>query len=1738
MNATATSITQSDLNQYLAHLILMDLVTVVDSRQSGHCLQVTDLPAELMEIVCQHLRAERTECEAYVLSPVPEQVWQITSTKLVERRNAGESVIVVFLPPDLHTSAEDSFDVSTFERLPIGNLYHRLRRQLLKNCSSEIRPIIDEVIRESGCKDDQAICQYLLALQKAPDKSQAMGLALFHLGLVPDPQLQNSLDVLRPHLIRNKNAVETLSTTDIPLFSRIQSLNLKEGRTPKLLYRFFDHVKTIDPSQWLPAILQEEFVHDLTFDKWDFREPVTGNIEDISFLDLGTSDTNNDGYPMFNVQRDKHLKIAWETTPPPLQCHDLSYFSVEVMKEGTPVTEARTTKIGKSRRKRRSTTLKNLHNQDLEEGLYYLRVSAWSSGGVPLAHTDSESIFFKGGEPEDDDTEEPTKRPRQFTIASRYEAMLRTQVNLRQKDKSFQDFMTTLAKNKHHVEMNWLTPERRTGGRYTDQFTIKYNAANQYTLPVNTILRRIEQETLADAASLGRWELDLRQPVTADIQPTLQPFEGLDYEMLDEFLLVRQDLFQKILNQPEYPNIKFLVETSDLAQWEHEIMLYVQAYLNILTAFMTKLKANLEPAERKNLLYANRHITNIDNVRLHLPDGKQAYLTVPTHPLKMLWSLQYARATRQWLHELENLPVYHINWNAFATFLPKLSSFNIPHALVSESSQLLVNVDSFSPFWTIFVPYETSDSRALVGRIKTLLGSPEADEHFTTITGTVLSRIVERYLSQHPYVRTLRINAVQPGSGAILEELLLALEKTYPYLRYHLHLFSGDFRRDELGGALDELMSPSEKRSGSEELDAFLTASQNVLFPKLTYSKHQLADLLYSPDAFEAHITLLFDAFNVEVHTAQAFPHTRSNHLYGLIQEYVEQFSSAEGNIRWQRQIVPQHGLDVEETKPVHEMMVNLFQAYNHLISAITTKGEYLEHVPTIHLPLGHTDKNLVNRVHDVSDWVFTIDRNFGLDYLDNPYDEYCPAYLIDYQPEYLGEVGHRLIISTQQISEIERIVQPVLERLNLPSQSSEARTLLNALRSISGRLVLKLISSPQMAHGALGMALARLFLERAELLQDMVLIPLDTHADLFMTARQETEKREQELSLRRTDMLLVEFEPERAMITFHLIEVKFRQEGNDLTTALELKERINEQLTNSMEVLRHFYDPAYTVPDRFDRLIRTRELATLLTFYLERAIRYQLVQPSQAEAMYRLFDQLERGYTLRFTRSGVIFNLSDQGYQTEREGDILYHYLGLDQAQELIASAVTAEDAGQTLSPDPTYADTRSHFTQRPAWKRLLPPPTQKLEEQKPELEPQGISSPDIVPEEPEDILPSQEIQLDCNILLGSKHPTPQYGILGQTAGQTVGLDLNGTNTISLFGVQGSGKSYTLGTILEMALMPIPGINQLLRPLASVVFHYSKTEDYKPEFISMGNANEDVDSDKLQEFYQASPSGLQDILVLTPSGKVEKRREEMPDLTVGPIAFDTSELDIEDWKFLMGVIGSEAMYVKKMNQILRKNRNNLSLNAMYQGVASAKLNDAQLDLARTRLEFVGEYIHDGQFLGNHVRPGRLIVVDLRDELIEQDEALGLFMVMLKIFSNARYQGQTFNKMIVFDEAHKYMSTNFIDSVTGVVREMRHKGTSVLIASQDPKSVPTKIIELSSQVILHQFSSPDWLKHVQKAVTSLQELTAGRLNMLSKGQAYIWSREASENTFETRAVKVDIRPRVTKHGGGTITAVE
>jgi hypothetical protein len=717
------------------------------------------------------------------------------------------------------------------------------------------------------------------------------------------------------------------------------------------------------------------------------------------------------------------------------------------------------------------------------------------------------------------------------------------------------------------------------------------------------------------------------------------------------------------------------------------------------------------------------------------------------------------------------------------------------------------------------------------------------------------------------------------------------------------------------------------------------------------------------------------------------------------------------------------------------------------------------------------------------------------------------------------------------------------------------------------------------------------MFLGEQGALSNQIVLPLDSHLDLFRAVKAQAAEVGEDWNLQRTDLALFDLNARKRAIRCNLVEVKFYRHVGGLGDYEKLKENIARQISQSEEVLRRHFDPDWKQPDRADRLLKTREFSTLLRFYLERARRYELLDDVAAAEAAALLARLEEGYSLSFSRSAIIFTYDEIGgdlpevdngiefyrvgggvirdlLEQSKPGDVFSEPLG-SQARNAIPKLSTAPFIVPERERSVTWEGTsRSREDSEEERREVTPPPSgsigtvspQKLGPDEP-IHPSGApldetlgdgaanseqSGTEIIPVpaagEPVHSPNAQTATApQFGVMLGAQGGTPQYGIIGEVAGRKIALDLNQTHTISLFGVQGGGKSYTLGSIVEMTCMPIENINVLPSPLTTVIFHYSQTQDYRPEFTSMAEPNSEEEQIRaLRERYGAAPQAITDVVLLAPPGKVSERQAEYPGIKVHPISFTAGELKAAHWKFLMGAVGSQSMYLKQVNLIMRKLRDTLTLQNLLRAVEDSPLSEHLKDLARTRLEFATEYIDDARpRLSDIVRPGRLVIVDLRDEFIDKDEALGLFVVLLQIFSEATAEGRTFNKLVVFDEAHKYIENS--DLVTGlieVVREMRHRGTSILIASQDPPSVPVPLIELSTQMVLHKFNSPAWLKHLQRANASLGELTADKMSKLGAGEAYIWSSKATDDSFTRGAVKVKCRPRVTQHGGGTKTAIK
>jgi len=742
-----------------------------------------------------------------------------------------------------------------------------------------------------------------------------------------------------------------------------------------------------------------------------------------------------------------------------------------------------------------------------------------------------------------------------------------------------------------------------------------------------------------------------------------------------------------------------------------------------------------------------------------------------------------------------------------------------------------------------------------------------------------------------------------------------------------------------------------------------------------------------------------------------------------------------------------------------------------------------------------------------------------------------------------------------------------------LSADGEQSVQILANLRSLSGQLALKLISASTQQAEALG--LAWLYLEYQGALINQIIVPMDAHTDLHR-ASGEADDINDAISLQRTDLALFDLDLTSRTITCNLIEVKCYSQVGDFAAFNQLKERISSQINQSERILQRHFDPALKKPDRPDRLLKSRELAQILRFYLERSLRYGIFDVTAAQEARGLLESIEQGYSLQFRRCALIFDFEKNGTESpDNEVGIEFHRIGkylihalLENCRKPVSVEIEEKSTTILLSeqfiPNVPKLETAAFiapkrersisWTVDELWEESESEPATKEPEILVASEEDGKDDTQAVAVEPKTSLESKENEprepepdqqkpplaaVGFDIMLGVNGNSPQYGLLGEAAGRKIALDLNHTHTISLFGVQGGGKSYTLGTVIEMASMPIEYINVLPSPLATVIFHYSPTQDYAPEFTSMINSNSvDEETRILSERYKASPEALKDVLILTPANKVSERRTEYPDIEVRPIAFSASELKAAHWKFLMGAIGNQSMYMRQINLIMRGLRDNLSMDTLRTGIEKSGLSDHLKELAQTRLLFASEYIDDNQRLQYLIRPGRLIIVDLRDEYIEKDEALGLFVVMLQIFSEATYQGGTFNKLVVFDEAHKYTENDdLVSGLVEVVREMRHKGTSIMVASQDPPSVPVSLIELSSHIIMHKFNSPAWLKHIQKANAALGELTSDKMSHLGTGEAYVWSSKASDDSFIRGAVKIKCRPRATQHGGSTKTAV-
>src|SRR5690606_9451303 len=143
--------------------------------------------------------------------------------------------------------------------------------------------------------------------------------------------------------------------------------------------------------------------------------------------------------------------------------------------------------------------------------------------------------------------------------------------------------------------------------------------------------------------------------------------------------------------------------------------------------------------------------------------------------------------------------------------------------------------------------------------------------------------------------------------------------------------------------------------------------------------------------------------------------------------------------------------------------------------------------------------------------------------------------------------------------------------------------------------------------------------------------------------------------------------------------------------------------------------------------------------------------------------------------------------------------------------------------------------------------------------------------------------------------------------------------------------------------------------------FHYSESMDYEPEFTSMIYKNDKIQElQKLKERYGAEPGSIEDVIILTPKDKVDERQSEYPSIKVKPIAFNSKELNVQDWMFILGALGNDSTYIRQLKALMKEHRSNITIEGLAQSVEESELlSTSQKALARQKLSFAREYIDD-----------------------------------------------------------------------------------------------------------------------------------------------------------------------------------
>jgi hypothetical protein len=275
--------------------------------------------------------------------------------------------------------------------------------------------------------------------------------------------------------------------------------------------------------------------------------------------------------------------------------------------------------------------------------------------------------------------------------------------------------------------------------------------------------------------------------------------------------------------------------------------------------------------------------------------------------------------------------------------------------------------------------------------------------------------------------------------------------------------------------------------------------------------------------------------------------------------------------------------------------------------------------------------------------------------------------------------------------------------------------------------------------------------------------------------------------------------------------------------------------------------------------------------------------------------------------------------------------------------------------------------------------------------------------------------------------------------------------------GVQGAGKSHTMGVVLENVLLPVMtdeahGPITLANPMAALVLHYDQSASTTCE--ATGLINETPHIAELVAGIPSSSSAFdsrpistaphlpRDKMVVLVSPTYYKQRKAFYGdyCRVQPLLFQWKNLTAKQIKALMRINdGDTQLYISVMLDKLRRYEREDVIPAFetFMGeMEEACTSGAQRGPFEQRKGLLQSIIADSTInaalrsiagdVASIAQAGQLIVADLTDPMMSPEDANCIFQVLVEQFRAAHLEGS--GKLLALDEAHKYMTGDTGDS--------------------------------------------------------------------------------------------------------------